>query len=92
MSFPVSSHDMLKSVRTCLVRVVMIEGAITLLWIPRTKRKTRMMLEIVKKGLLNKDCVKDTSDVLGSVSQCHAPTAVQIDTTASKILHLVVDG
>lgn len=29
ISFPVSSHDMLKSLRTCRVRVVMMEGAIT---------------------------------------------------------------
>lgn len=39
---------------------------------------------MVKNGWLNSDCVNETSDVLGSVSQCQAPTAVQIETTASK--------
>jgi len=42
------------------------------------------MTESAKKGWLITDWVNETSLVLGSVSQCQAPTAVEIDTTASK--------
>jgi len=38
ISFPVSSQDILKSLSTALVLVVMIDGPITLLCIPNTKR------------------------------------------------------
>lgn len=38
-----------------------------------------IILAIVKNGWLYKLCVKDTADVLGSVNQCQAPMAVQID-------------
>lgn len=40
MSFPVSSHDMLKSLSTALVREVIMEGAITRLCMPRQHRIT----------------------------------------------------
>lgn len=49
-SFPVSSQDMLNSAKTRRVLAVMIEGAITLLWIPITKRTTKIILARVKKG------------------------------------------
>lgn len=40
ISFPVSSHDILKSLRTCRVRDVNICGAITNLWMPKPKSDT----------------------------------------------------
>lgn len=40
ISFPVSSHDILKSLSTCRVRDVSICGAITNLWMPITKSDT----------------------------------------------------
>lgn len=40
INFPVSSHDILKSLSTCRVRDVNICGAITSLWIPITKSDT----------------------------------------------------
>lgn len=40
MSFPVSSQDILKSVNTILVLAVIIDGAITLLWIPDINSNT----------------------------------------------------
>lgn len=48
MSLPPSSHDMLKSERTLRTRDTMIEGVITLLWMPIKNRITNMMLLIVK--------------------------------------------
>jgi hypothetical protein len=44
----------------------------------------RQMLAMAKNGWFQRDCVKDTADVCGSVSQCHAPTAVHTDTTARR--------
>lgn len=43
INFPVSSHDILKSLRTCRVREVNICGAITNLCMPITKRDTVKM-------------------------------------------------
>lgn len=40
INFPVSSHDILKSLSTCRVRDVNICGAITNLWMPITKSDT----------------------------------------------------
>lgn len=40
INLPVSSHDILKSLKTTLVRPVIIDGAITRLWIPITNRNT----------------------------------------------------
>lgn len=40
MSFPVSSQDMLKSVKTCRALDATIEGATTRLWTPIKKRET----------------------------------------------------
>jgi len=92
ISLPVSSHDMLKSPSTSLVRAVMMDGAITRLWTPKINSTTRQMLAMVKNGWFQRDWVKDTADVCGSVSQCHAPTAVHTDITARRILHLIVEG
>jgi hypothetical protein len=44
----------------------------------------RQMLAMAKNGWFQRDCVKDTADVCGSVSQCHAPTAVHTDITARR--------
>lgn len=40
------------------------------------------MLDIVKYGWLHNDCTKETTGVVGSVSQYQAPTAVHIEITA----------
>jgi hypothetical protein len=42
------------------------------------------MLAMAKNGWFQRDCIKDTADVCGSVSQCHAPTAVHTDITARR--------
>lgn len=39
---------------------------------------------MAKNGWFQRDCMKDTADVCGSVSQCHAPTAVHTDITARR--------
>jgi hypothetical protein len=44
----------------------------------------RHTLAMAKNGWFQRDCVKDTADVCGSVSQCHAPTAVHTDITARR--------
>lgn len=44
----------------------------------------RHMLAMAKNGWFQRDWVKDTADVCGSVSQCHAPTAVHTDITARR--------
>lgn len=45
INFPVSSHDILKSLSTCRVRDVNICGAITNLWMPITKSDTVTKVE-----------------------------------------------
>lgn len=52
ISFPVSSQDILKSLRTCRVRDVKICGAITNLWMPITKRDTANGKESTKFRLM----------------------------------------
>lgn len=37
-----------------------------------------------KKGWFHSDCVRETTGVSGSVSQCQAAIAVHTDTTANK--------
>lgn len=92
MSFPVSSQLILKLSRTLLALWVMILGAITLLCTPIINNITKIILAIVKNGWLHRLCVNDTSGVFGSVSQCHAPTAVHTEMTPNSILHRRVAG
>jgi len=94
INFPVSSHDMLKSARTTLVRWVIIAGATTRLWIPVRKSKPRIRLDIVKNMWLRRESKKLTweADVKGSLIHCQAPIAVQIDATTNIILHRIVPG
>lgn len=49
MSFPVSSHDILKSHKTSRVRDVMIEAAITRLWTPSIKIITKKNIKVTIK-------------------------------------------
>lgn len=39
----------------------------------------KIILAIAKNGWLHRLCVNDTAGVFGSVSQCHAPTAVHTE-------------
>jgi len=50
INFPVSSQDILKSTRTERVRVVIIDGATTRLWMPIRNSRISMALETVKNG------------------------------------------
>lgn len=52
INFPVSSHDILKSPKTVRVRAVIIDGAITRLWMPMAKSTTKKMFIIIQFGSL----------------------------------------
>lgn len=49
INFPVSSQDMLKSLNTCLVRAVIIDGAMTLLCIPSMNKITEKEIHLLIK-------------------------------------------
>lgn len=51
INFPVSSHDILKSPNTVLALAVIIDGAITLLWIPRMNKITKNKKKCKRKSL-----------------------------------------
>ena len=88
MSFPVSSQSMAKSYSTSRVLWPKIVGAITLLCAPKRKRTTIKSVDRLKKGWFIKESKNDTSAVVGSPNQQHAPTATHTEVTSNKILHL----
>jgi len=92
INFPVSSHDILKSAKTDLVLDVIIEGATTLLCIPKTNRRIKSTAAIVKNLWFLKDWTNETSWVAGSTSQVYAPKTVLHAITSKSILHLAVVG
>lgn len=92
ISRPLSSHDMLKSDNTFRTLDTMMEGVMTLLWIPIKNRMTRMMLLMVKNMWFISDCMKVACEVMGSMSHCQAPMAVQMELRNRMILHRFVWG
>jgi len=86
ISFPSSSQSMLKSARIFLALLTRMLGATTRRWIPPKNIATKHRHDNENNGWDQRDSMKVTVAVLGSLSQCHAPTATQTDTTTSTTL------